>query len=264
MLSRSLNLSSSISIVSSFSASLSIAKRTVFVYTPQSEVLQNNAKYLKYTSPVWVEESDEHWWKKVTELKSPDERPTEIVFPRLFEYYNLECLADPTKLEGYDPATMMTASSPSSTSDDVASGNNSISSNTKASFYRKNRDVEDNHRSWRTKLPFRFAVNEEFEKEARQHNYTQSKYWITVSQVRKQKLQLQRSARPTGVLMDLSTRLLNADQFKNPEKIAKMPTSGYKRRTYGGSFSEYLSADIAANGYKTGLYFTISQLHLIS
>jgi hypothetical protein len=211
-------------------ASVAAAWRGNYVFTQSSSVLENNAKHLGLKSCVWIEDTDEYWWGKVTALK-PDQRPTELTVKRLIEYYSLDCLADPTRLAGYDPALHGTPGK---------------------------------HASWRTKMPFRDSLADEFEAAARLHGYTKSSLWITVNEVRKQKLALVPRARPTGVLIGSVAKVYNADQFVAPESIACVPVSGYKRRPYSGDFRDALARAVATHKYPTGLFFTVAQLELFS
>jgi hypothetical protein len=200
----------------------------IFVFTQSSPVLANNAKHLGYKSNVWVEDDDSWWWSKVTELKSKDERPTEVGVHRLIEYYNLDALTNKADLLKDLPPSEKTATA-------------------------------GMHTSFRTKATFGGSVGEDFEASAQLHGY-QSKFWISAQEVRREKHPLARNTKPTSVVFTTPAKLYCADQFRDVAKIAQCPVSGMKRKPYAGDFKEALEKDIAANKYATGLYFTLSQL----
>ena len=205
-------------------ARLSAASRAHVVFTPQSDVLINNAKHLGLASPVWVEAEDKYWTDRLTPLRA-GQVPTELPVARMHDFYNLECVADWQKIAAELP------------------------------------DANGQHSSVLTKRPYSRAVAAEFERVARGRGYT-SQYWVAAKNVRINKTRLVRGARPANIRIVSRARLFNADQFEQPDLISQTPVSAYKGTPFGGAVGDTLRAHAVAQKYPTGLYLTPTHLDL--
>jgi hypothetical protein len=71
--------------------------RTLMQLSGCSPILKNNAEARGFSSPVWVEDGDEWWFKKVTSLRD-GEMPTECKGPSRIELYNVDQLTGKPEL----------------------------------------------------------------------------------------------------------------------------------------------------------------------
>jgi hypothetical protein len=236
------------------SSNLFAPSRGIVVFTEQSPVLKNNAQHLGYKSNLWVEDSDRFWTQKLTSLKKsdPPQRATEIAVSRIYEYYNLDCIAPESIAD-------LHASSDTASSSDSAPASSS-SASTKNGDAAATADPTQ-HSSFTTKAPFGKAVAEEFENCARQRGYT-SHMWVTAGLVRSRNIALLPGAKIASVQFPGKGRFYNAEQFEHPARLEATPISAYKRLPYGGAALEALRGDMAARGWRSGLYFTLGQLEL--
>jgi hypothetical protein len=68
-----------------------VARRSIAVFTEQSDILMNNAKHRHFKSNVWFEVEDAWWTKNYATLK-PKEAPTQASIQRRIELYNADQL----------------------------------------------------------------------------------------------------------------------------------------------------------------------------
>lgn len=113
--------------------------------------------------------------------------------------------------------------------------------------------------SLRTGRRYNGAFCDSLIEEARKQQFD-SKWWLSVGELRTNNLRLRQDQAPFVSLMNVKTRVYNAEQFENADVVASAPHSGATGRVYSGdTFRNALTAHMKANGFKTPVYFTEKQ-----
>ena len=206
-----------------------VAARTIVLFSQGYPDLEAKQRAGGYKSNMWIEETDMWWVSRVTALR-PDQRAAPTRFERLVEFYNLDDVIDGAVLEAQLPS-------------DAAGGSAG----------------GDKHMSYSSRKPFGTAVASMLEKEA-QARTLRSRWWITKPAARKQNILVIRNRRPARIYMPTSANFFNAEQFVDAARLARTPVSARTSLPYGREWESTLGADIAKNGFASGLYFTAAQL----
>lgn len=86
------------------------------------------------------------------------------------------------------------------------------------------------------------------------------KWWMSITEVRKQGLRLEMNAQPCIQVLTRQSQMYNADQFENPEVIARRAYNASSGRAYSEAIGEHLRAHADSLGFDTVLYMTGRQL----